>query len=54
MSLREFAEVVGCTAQYLSDIYSGKRPIAKTIMTYLGIQRKRQVIDSYVQIRAAK
>lgn len=38
-SLRTFAEEIGVTAAYLSDVYRGNREPAKTILAYLNIEK---------------
>ena len=51
-SLREFADEVGCSAAYLSDIYRGNRQPGKKILRFLGLRRKRTVEVTYTYGRA--
>jgi transcriptional regulator with XRE-family HTH domain len=35
----EFAEHIGITAQYLGDVYRGRRAPGPTILDYLGLEK---------------
>lgn len=47
MSLRAFAELVGCSAAYLSDIYLGRRTPGPKILDFLGLTVERHVVREY-------
>lgn len=49
LSLRQFALQVGCSAAYLSDIYSGNRAPATKVLDYLGMEKRKTVKVEYFQ-----
>jgi len=51
MSLREFADVVGCSAAYLSDLYRGNREPGNKIMRFLGLRKRRIVESTYAKAK---
>lgn len=46
-SLREFADMLGVSAPYLSDVYRGNRSIGKKLCRKLGITKTREFITTY-------
>jgi transcriptional regulator with XRE-family HTH domain len=50
-SLRDFAQEIGCSAAYLSDIYNGNRQPGPKILTFLGMKKTRVVETSYAKSR---
>ena len=46
-SLREFAEALGVSAPYLSDIYNGNRKIGNKICRKLKVTRTREFVITY-------
>jgi transcriptional regulator with XRE-family HTH domain len=47
-SLRDFAEELGVTAPYITDIYKGRRSPGPKVLKYFGIGKMRQVVVQYV------
>jgi hypothetical protein len=50
-SLRSFAQTLGCSAPYLSDIYNGNRDPGPLILNELGLERRVETIVTYVKRR---
>lgn len=48
MTLRQFAEELGVTFGYISDIYNNRRSPGPKILKRFGIGKKRRVIVEYV------
>lgn len=46
-SLTAFAERVGCSLPYLSDVYNGRRTPGPRILRFLGLKVKRTVTRVY-------
>lgn len=53
-SLRAFAEEVGCSAAYLSDVFKGQRQPGPKLLDHLGVERRTQVVTTYVKKRRWK
>ena len=43
-SLRAFGETIGCSAAYLSEVYSGKREPGPLLLNYLGVKKETKVV----------
>jgi transcriptional regulator with XRE-family HTH domain len=43
-SLRQFAEEIGISAPYLSDIYKGRRMGGKKVLDYFGLEKTTTVV----------
>lgn len=54
MSLRKFADEMGCSAAYLSDIYSKQRNPGKKILDRLGLTFKKKILITYSKKRASR
>jgi len=52
-SLREFAEALGVSAPYLSDVYRGNRQIGAKLCRKLGVPRTREFITTYRESQGA-
>ncbi|HEX5426639.1 MAG TPA: hypothetical protein VFW94_24215 [Candidatus Acidoferrales bacterium] len=50
-SLRKFADEIGITASYLSDLYLGRRQPGKKILGHFGIEKKKTVTYTYERRR---
>jgi hypothetical protein len=50
-SLRAFAQSVGCSAAYLSDVYHEKRDPGPLLLDHLGLERKTITTTTYVKRR---
>jgi transcriptional regulator with XRE-family HTH domain len=48
-SLRAFAEKIGVSAAYLSDVYRGNREPGPTVLALLGIERTKTVQIAYMK-----
>ena len=46
-SLRAFAEEIGITAPYLSDILKKNRSPGKTVLKFFGLEKKKVIAVSY-------
>jgi hypothetical protein len=50
-SLRAYANSLGCSPSYLSDLYSGKRDPGEKILKQLGLAKKVTRTVTYVKRR---
>lgn len=50
-SLRTFAEEIGVTPAYISDIYNGRRHPGAKVLDYFGIGKTRKTVVEYVFFR---
>ena len=46
-SLRRFAEELGISAAYLSDIYLGRRGVGPKVLQFLGLAKNQQTTVTY-------
>lgn len=47
LSLRAYAEVVGCKAGYLNDVYHNRREPSTKLLDRLGIERTKTISYTY-------
>lgn len=52
LTLRQFAQVLGVSASYLSDIYLGRRQIGRKVLREIGMDKVVTVDVDYRKARA--